>query len=447
MSLGLTRFPSLRRLFERFRRGGGVALGALGSLGSLLWGLGLATRAAASELPPPAEPAPVEELGPPSVLAPAQPAAPPAIRIEPLGATLDVLGTRRVVQLRARWRLRAPAGPLRLQIPSSQSAVAFRLAGRDEPLRPDEVERDDAAPPEPSAAEDVRIDAQSGAVYSREPVPAPGRPPRPRFRHVLSLEVPAAGELELEAALSLSAGFDRRRWRETGFERGHALHLRHDPFVYQFAARGPAGPLQLVTPPGTSAAARADGATSRLLLAAAERRALPLGLTLGLGFAVSDQAAPAGPSADPPVDPGLEPSQRTVWQGLLRASLDLLLPHRDALSLAADVGSDFTGQHHVTAAAVYQLYAPAWPFLPLSAHLDLGGACDLWQSAGRSQGLGDAPSLRCGPRLSLGLAVRSVGLLPSIDVFPQREPDPAAGAAAERWTARYRFALLLTGGL
>jgi hypothetical protein len=273
---------------------------------------------------------------------------------------------------------------------------------------------------------------------------------------VLSLEVPASGELELEAAMPLSAGFDRRRWRETGFERSHALHLRRDPFVYQFAARGPARPLQLVTPPGTSAAAQLDGDTGRLLCAAAERRALPLGLTLGLGFAVSDQAVtePWPPPPDPRSAPGREPpSTRTVWQGLLRASLDLLLPHRDAVSLAADVGSnlrgDGTGQHHVTAAAVYQLYAPAWPFLPLSAHLDLGGACDLWQSAGRGLGLGGSPSLRCGPRLSLGVAARWVAIVPTIDVFPQREPDPTAapGGAAERWTARYRFALLLAGGL
>lgn len=396
----------------------------------------------------PNEAAPIEELGPP--VAPDA----PQVRIEAVASRVEVAPSRRAAHLSARWRLRGPAGPVRLVLPSTQSHLELRIVGNEELVRPDDVQREDPAPGAAQAGTDlgldVRIDPASGKVYARDPVP---RAPRPRFRHVLTVELPAQGSaesatestIEIEATVGLSPGFDRRRWRETGFERAHALHTRRDPFVYQFAARGPGGPLTLRPPPRGPASARIEEDGS-LRVAAAERYVSPVGLTLGLGPAVWNRPAYLAPEPLVVDENGQPvPPKTALWQGLVRASLDFLLPHRDALSLGAELGTDLRGGHHAGAALVYQLYAPAWPFLPVAAHVDLGATCDLWQSAGPGQDEAKSSSLRCGVRAGLAAHVRFVGLSPSLDLFPVRERDPQS--AESRWTARYRFALLLQVGL
>lgn len=392
----------------------------------------------------PAEAAPIEELGPP--VAPEA----PQVRIEAVESRVEVAPSRRAAHLSARWRVRGPAGPVRLVLPSTQSHLELRIGGSEELVRPDDVQREDpvpgAAQSSPEAQPDIRIDPASGKVYARDLVP---RAPRPRFRHVLTVELPATGSaasaIEIEATIGLSPGFDRRRWRETGFERAHALHTRRDPFVYQFAARGPGGPLTLRPPPRGSASARA-GEDGSLRVAVAERYVSPVGLTLGLGPAVWNRPAYLSPEPSVVDENGQTiPPKTALWQGVLRASLDFLLPHRDALSLGAELGTDLRGSHHAGAALVYQLYAPAWPFLPVAAHVDLGAACDLWQSSGPGQDEAKSSSLRCGVRAALAAHVRFMGLSPGIDLFPVRERDPQG--TESRWTARYRFALLLQVGL
>lgn len=390
----------------------------------------------------PNEAAPIEELGPPVAL------DAPQVRIEAVESRVELEPSRRAAHLTARWRVRGPAGPVRLVLPSTQSHVEIRRVGSAEPLRSDDIQREDpgATSASPEVRPDVRVDPASGKVYARDPVP---RAPRPRFRHVLTLDLPATGApesaIEIEATIGLSAGFDRRRWRETGFERAHALHTRRDPFVYQFAARGPGGPLTLRPLPRGTASARVDEDGS-LRIAAAERYVSPVGLTLGLGPAVWNRPAHLAPQPLPIDENGQPiPPKTALWEGLLRASLDVLLPHRDALSLGAELGTDLQGSHHAGAALVYQLYAPAWPFLPVAAHLDLGAACDLWQSTGPGQDEAKSSSLRCGVRAGLAAHVRFVGLAPSLDLFPVRERDPQS--TESRWTARYRFALLLQVGL
>lgn len=446
MSPALARSPSLPRPLRRVR---GARRAAILVRSALALGTGSALSLHAGpafcidDSRDPSEAAPIEELGPPVAL------DAPQLRIEAVEGRVELAPSRRAAHLSARWRVRGPAGPVRLLLPSTQSQVELRIVGAAEPLRPDDIERED--PPDgakvaPEMGLDVRIDPSSGKVYARDPVP---RAPRPRFRHVLSLELPATSApesmLEIEATIALSAGFDRRRWRETGFERTHALHMRRDPFVYQFAARGPGGPL-LLRPPSSGAASAGVHEDGSLRIAAAERYVSPVGLTLGLGPAVWNR--PAYLSLEPvSVDENGQPvaPKTALWQGLFRASLDFLLPHRDALSLAAEIGTDLRGSHHAGAALVYQLYAPAWPFLPVAAHLDLGAACDLWQSAGPGQDEAKPSSLRCGIRAGLAAHVRFVGLAPSIDLFPVRERDPQS--AESRLTARYRFALLLQVGL
>lgn len=443
----LARSPSLPRPSRRVRGARRAAMLvhsalALGACSALTLGAGPAWGLDDSR--DPNEAAPIEELGPPVAT------DAPQVRIEAVETRVELAPSRRAAHLSARWRVRGPAGPVRLVLPSTQSHVDVHLVGTAESLRPDDIQREDPVPDQtpsrPELQADIRIDASSGEVYARDSVP---RAPRPRFRHVLTLLVPATGApegmIEIEAIIGLSAGFDRRRWRETGFERAHALHMRRDPFVYQFAARGPGGPLTLRPPQHGSASARVDEDGS-LRIAAAERYVSPVGLTVGLGPAVWNRPgylAPEPPSVDEngqPVAP-----KTALWQGLLRASLDVLLPHRDALSLSAELGTDLRGSHHVGAALVYQLYAPAWPFLPLAAHADLGATCDLWQSAGPGQDEAKPSSLRCGIRAGLAAHVRFVGIAPSLDLFPVRERDPQS--AEPRFTARYRFALLLQVGL
>jgi hypothetical protein len=311
-------------------------------------------------------------------------------------------------------------------VPSTLRPVHFTLPRPQAPSQEalpveaqDVVALNEAQVPAP----EVRMDPASAAVYAT----AKGPPARPRVLHQLALQLPPGGELLLDASAMLSSGFDREHWRRNNFEQAHALHKRPDAFVYQFAARGPAGPVVVRAEPDTVAQARLQGDVVRA--AAAARRPPPLGLTLGLGPAVSSLPGGSG----------------TLTQGLLRASLELLLPHRDAVALALEAGSDLQAGHHLGAALLYQLYTPVWPYLPLGGHLDAGVACDFWQSLGAGQGIAGAPSMRCGPRLAIGLNAAFIGLSPSLDLFPLSEP--VAGSSESHFTAHYRVAILGTVGL
>lgn len=395
-----------------------------------LLGLLALPRPARGQGLPATEATPVAELGPPQ-----SPGA--AVQIAAAGTTLRVHPSRRSAQVLATWRLRAAPGPLLLLVPSTLRPLSlFVGATQDAPAADPEgaagievvdvdvVPNPEAATPPP----ELRIDPGSAAVYAVSP---PG-PPAARLVYQLTVEVPESGELLLRARATLSSGLDRRHWRRTNFEQAHALQKRRDPFVYQFAVRGPAGPLTVLAEAGTAASARLiDGV---VWAAAGARRPSVIGLTLGLGPAVA--ALSPEPAGAAPL----------LVQGLLRAALDVLLPHRDALSLAVEAGSDLRDGHHVGGALVYQLYTPAWPYLPLGGHLDLGVSCDLWQSRGVGLGLAAAPSLRCGGRLGILANVGYVGISPSVDIFPPLH-EMVAGSTETRFTAQYRVAILVTVGL
>lgn len=393
---------------------------------------------------PASEPTPVAELGPPQGRG-------AAVQVTAVGATLRVHPSRRSAQVIARWRLRAAPGPLQLVVPSTLRPLTFAVARNDTDSASDSakagdrepepglegaggvavadvVPSDEVLPPVP----EVRIDPGSAAVYEVGP-PPPDRPPAGLLAYLLTVEIPGSGEIILRASATLSSGLDRRHWRRTNFEQAHALHKRRDPFVYQFAVRGPAGPLTVIAEPGTAASARViDGV---LRAAAAAPRPSVVGLTVGLGPAVSSLAPDSAGGAAP-----------LLVQGLLRASLDVLLPHRDALAFSVEAGSDLRDGHHLGGALVYQLYTPAWPYLPLGGHLDLGVSCDLWQSRGVGLGLSGAPSLRCGGRLGILANVGYVGIAPSVDIFPPLS-EMAPGSTETRFTAQYRVAILVTVGL
>lgn len=397
-----------------------------------------------------AEPTPVAELGPPQSRG-------AGAQITAEGVTVRVSPSRRSAAATARWRLRAAPGLLQLQVPSSLRPVTFVMttagcpdgselapvapASADERARAGVVVEDVAAldevlPPVPEA----RIDPGSAAVYTLPaPPPAPAerrdRPAAERVAHLITVEIPPSGTAVLCATATLSSGFDRRHWRRTNFEQAHARLKRKDPFVYHFALRGPAGPLKLLAGADTAAQGRMlDGV---IRASAAERRPAGVGLTLGIGPAI-------GPAPPPDGQAGTEPAGDLLVQGLVRAALDILLPHRDALALSVEAGSELRADHHVGAALVYQLYTPAWPYLPIGGHLDLGASCDLWQSRGVGLGLSGAPSLRCGGRLGLAANVGFVSLAPSVDIFP---PLRETAAGSTHFTAQYRVAILVTVGL
>ncbi len=395
---------------------------------------------------PASEATPVAELGPPQSRG-------AAVQVTATGTTLRVHPSRRSAQVIARWRLRAAPGPLQLLVPSTLRPLTFTVAGNDndngndsgkpDGREPDPglsgaagvevvdvVPSDEALPPVP----ELRIDPGSAAVYEGG-APPPGRPVAGLFTYLLTVEIPGSGEISLRASATLSSGLDRRHWRRTNFEQAHALHKRRDPFVYQFAVRGPAGPLTVLAERGTVASARSIDGVVRA--AAAAPRPSVVGLTLGLGPAVSSLA---------PDPPGVAGPAPLLVQGLVRASLEVLLPHRDALALSVEAGSDLRNGHHLGGALVYQLYTPAWPYLPIGGHLDLGVSCDLWQSRGVGLGLQGAPSLRCGGRLGILANVGYVGISPSVDIFPPLS-EMAPGSTETRFTAQYRVAILVTVGL
>lgn len=411
----------------------------------------LARVVRADELPV-AEPTPVAELGPPQ-------SRDAAAQLTADGVTIRVHPSRRSAEVIARWRLRAAPGLLQLMVPSSLRPVTFSISGRaadsepavnagaqapssdpgDELVRTgvavaDVVPLEENLPPVPQ----LRIDPQSAAVYTLSGPPAaeagPLSPPA-RAAHYITVEIPPGGEVTLQASATLSSGFDRKHWRRTHFEQAHALQKRKDPFVYQFAVRGPAGPVAISAAADTAAQVRVlDGV---IHASAATRRPPRVGLTVGLGPAIA---------APPPLDAQGLPASGLLVSGLLRAALDILLPHRDALALSVEAGSDLQVAHHVGAALVYQLYTPAWAYLPIGGHLDVGASCDFWQSRGVGLGFAGAESLRCGGRLGLTANVGFLGIAPSVDIFPPLQ-ELTAGSAETRWTAQYRVAILVTVGL
>ncbi len=407
----------------------------------------LAAAGRGDELPI-AEPTPIAELGPPQSRG-------AAMQSTADGVTLRVHPSRRSAEVIARWRLRAAPGLLQLMVPSSLRPVTFSISGRAADAEPalsardqnpsseaydelaragvavaDVVQLEENLPPAPQ----VRIDPQNASVYTLSGSPAadPAQlSPPARAAHYITVEIPQSGEVTLEARATLSSGFDRKHWRRTHFEQAHALQKRKDPFVYQFAVRGPAGPVAITAAADTAAQVRViDGV---IHASAATRRPPGVGLTVGLGPAI----------APPPQD---DPASGLLVKGLLRAALDIVLPHRDALALSVEAGSDLQDGHHVGAALVYELYTPAWAYLPIGGHLDVGATCDFWQSRGVGLGLKGAESLRCGGRLGLTANVGFIGIAPSVDIFPPLH-ELTAGSAETRWTAQYRVAILVTVGL
>jgi hypothetical protein len=337
-----------------------------------------------------------------------------ATAINPQHTTVTVASSRRSATLVQSWIVTAPPGLHLLDLASSASHLNFRVPSQSDPSQ------------EPLPAETAQV------VASVEPLPsqscqAPQAAPKaveidpaevtsePCYRHLLQLDFPTQGPLQLQVETTLVSGLDRYSRRRSHFEQAHALHARIDPSVYLYEAEGQLAPLQLHSPPKTTTTM--DVAGRRLQVTATEKPPLPLAVTLALGPAV--QSLPLNPA-----DPQRLDAPTRLTAALLRASVELLLPHRDALALAVEAGSDFRSSHHLGTALVYQLYSPVLPYLPIGGHLDLGVACDLWQSLGEGQGLAQLPSLRCGPRAALALQVKFWASAPASTCFPSPEPPP-----------------------
>lgn len=360
-----------------------------------------------------------------------------ATAINPQHTTVTVASSRRSASLVQSWIVTAPPGLHLLDLASSASHLSFRVPSPSDPSQ------------EPIPAETAQV------VANVEPLPsqscqAPQVAPKavesdpaevtsePCYRHQLQLDFPTQGPLQLQVETTLVSGLDRYSRRRSHFEQAHALHARLDPSVYLYEAEGQLAPLQLHSPPKTTTTM--DVAGRRLQVTATEKPPLPLAVTLALGPAV--QSLPLNPA-----DPQRLDAPTRLTAALLRASVELLLPHRDALALAIEAGSDFRSSHHVGTALVYQLYSPVLPYLPIGGHLDLGVACDLWQSLGEGQGLAQLPSLRCGPRAALALQVKSLGISPSLDLFPQRRAASGEPPTVSALDLHYRFAFLFSVGL
>ena len=360
-----------------------------------------------------------------------------ATAINPQHTTVTVASSRRSATLVQSWIVTAPPGLHLVDLASSASHLNFRVQSPSDPSQ------------EPIPAETAQV------VASVEPLPrqscqAPQAGPKavesdpaevtsePCYRHLLQLDFPTQGSLPLQLETTLVSGLDRYSRRRSHFEQAHALHARIDPSVYLYEAEGQLAPLQLHSPPKTTTTM--DVAGRRLQVTATEKPPLPLAVTLALGPAVQSLPADTAPPQNP------EPPTR-LTEALLRASVELLLPHRDALALSVEAGSDFRASHHVGTALVYQLYSPVLPYLPIGGHLDLGVACDLWQSQGEGQGLAQLPSLRCGPRAALALQVKFVGISPSLDLFPQPRAASGEPPTLSALDLHYRFAFLFSVGL
>lgn len=422
------------RLPSWFSSGGSCLKPAPGRLLAPLFGVTTALWATGCALPtslPRREAAPVFRMG---ALQSAT-----ATAINPQHTTVTVASSRRSAALVQSWIVTAPPGLHLLDLASSASHLNFRLPSQSDPRQgPLPVEAAQvvaSVEPLPSQSCQAPQAAPKAAQNTTQSDPAEVTS-QTCYRHLLQLDFPTQGPQQLQVETTLVSGLDRYSRRRSHFEQAHALHARIDPSVYLYEAEGQLAPLQLQSPSKTTTTMHAEG--SRLQISATEKPPLPLAVTLALGPAV--QSVPLNPADPQPLE---APTRLTA--ALLRASVELLLPHRDALALAVEAGSDFRSSHHLGTALVYQLYSPVLPYLPIGGHLDLGVACDLWQSQGLGQGLAQLPSLRCGPRAALALQVKFVGISPSLDLFPQ--PRAAEAPTLSALDLHYRFAFLFTVGL
>lgn len=353
------------------------------------------------------------------------------------GTTVTVANSRRSATLTQSWKVTAPPGAQQLELASSASHLSFRVEnssnGSSEAIPAEMANLVASVEPLPSQSCQAPQTAPKAAESDPSEVTS-----EPCYRHQLQLDFPTQGPLQLQVETTLVSGLDRYSRRRSHFEQAHALHARIDPSVYLYEAEGQLAPLQVTSAPKTTTSMHLAG--RRLQVTATEKPPLALAVTLALGPAV--QSIPVG-TADP--QPLELPTQLT--EALLRASFELLLPHRDALALAVEAGSDFRSSHHLGTALVYQLYSPVLPYLPIGGHLDLGVACDLWQSQGGGQGLAQLPSLRCGPRAALALQVKFLGISPSLDLFPQTRAPSGEPPTLSALDLHYRFAFLFSVGL
>lgn len=422
------------RLPSWFSSGGSCLKPAPGRLLAPLFGVTTALWATGCALPtslPRREAAPVFRMG---ALQSAT-----ATAINPQRTTVTVASSQRSASLVQSWIVTAPPGLHLLDLASSASHLSFRVPSQSDPRQgPLPVEAAQVVAgvePLPSQSCQAPQAAPKAAQNTTQSDPAEVTS-QTCYRHLLQLDFPTQGPQQLQVETTLVSGLDRYSRRRSHFEQAHALHARIDPSVYLYEAEGQLAPLQLQSPPKTTTTMHAEG--SRLQITATEKPPLPLAVTLALGPAV--QSVPLNPADPQPLE---APTRLTA--ALLRASVELLLPHRDALALTVEAGSDFRSSHHLGTALVYQLYSPVLPYLPIGGHLDLGVACDLWQSQGLGQGLAQLPSLRCGPRAALALQVKFVGISPSLDLFPQ--PRAAEAPTLSALDLHYRFAFLFTVGL
>jgi len=273
----------------------------------------------------------------------------------PLSATLETV---------------AVAKPVRLELQRGAAAA--------QALRP---ERDDApAPPAPGVA----LDPLSNETY----LPPQMNQPAERGRR-MRVEV-ALGPREratLLVRVSAPPGIDRVLHRRTLFEASHYLRKRYDPLTYQWTVLIPEGPFSLKVPDGQSGAVRRHG--DAVLVASTEHPhdwlGMPLGLSMGAGFYLSKS--------------GIDPR--------LRLALDAELPGGLAV-LSFD--ADPTGP--LSAALAYRLQTRFQPFLPIGAHLEVGGVLDVY------------PRRLAGVRAGLGSHFFFFDSMVQVDLFPG-EPDLA----------------------
>ncbi len=264
----------------------------------------------------------------------------------------------------------AVAKPVRLELE--------RAAGAHQALRP---ERDDAPAP---AAPALALDPLSSETYS----PPQMNQPADRGKR-LRVEVALAPRERATLVVRISAppGIDRALHRRTLFEASHYLRKRYDPLTYQWTVLIPEGTFTIKVPDGQSGAARRE--RDALLVASTEHPhdwlGMPLGLSMGAGFYLS----------------------RTGIDPRLRLALDAELPGGLAV-LSFD--ADPTGP--LSAALAYRLQTRFQPFLPLGAHLEVGGVLDVY------------PRRLPGVRSGLGSHFFFFDSMVQVDLFPG-EPDLA----------------------
>ena len=258
----------------------------------------------------------------------------------------------------------AVARPVRLEL--------LRTTGPGEALRPERADVPAPAPP-PRA-----LDPLTNSAYSTPRVVAPGE--RGQAQRVL-LSLAPHERATVVVRVSAPPGIDRALHRRTLFEASHYLRKRYDPLTYQWSVLVPEGRFSLVVPDDQVGAARREGAS--LLVASTERPhdwlGLPLGLSLGAGFYLSGS--------------GLDPR--------LRLALDSELPG-GLVALSFD--ADPTGP--LSAAVAYRLQTPFQPFLPIGAHLEVGGVLDVH------------PRRRAGVRSGVGSHLLFFDSMVQLDLFP-----------------------------